>query len=425
MTGQDTDLGTGVSDDTPQAVESERAVLAAAMWSSESMLIAVQMLSDDDWYRPVHADLWRVMRRLHSAGVAIEPRAVYGEAKNLGAGHLSVVVDLGASGMAFGDVEYHCRRLIEATTSRELRRALHRGWQWATSIDREPVEVAEDIIESLRVVQRTQDIKSTEIDILDLVKRRVDPPDWVIPGLMARMNRLILTAPEGWGKSTLLRQLGMCTAAGLHPFRPEGIEPKRVYVLDAENPEDVNTEEYGRIHDYLGDIGQLPKPGMLIVDEHHGGIDLLDPRVTAGILNRLERLRPDLIIVGPLYQLHDENPHDEGPARKLARALDRMRSVNQSALITEAHSPHSDGPSGQLMRPFGASLWKRWPEFGFCLHPVPVDKGSSAEARHIAAAMKESQFSPWRGQRGRNRTWPKFLSQGSRLPWEEHSPLQY
>jgi hypothetical protein len=49
MTGWDTDLGTGVSEDTPQAPESERAVLAAAMWSAESMLTAVQMLSDDDW----------------------------------------------------------------------------------------------------------------------------------------------------------------------------------------------------------------------------------------------------------------------------------------------------------------------------------------------------------------------------------------
>jgi replicative DNA helicase len=425
MTGWDTDLSTGVSEDTPQAVESERAVLAAAMWSPEAMAEAVLLLSDDDWYRPIHADLWLVMRRLYAAGVTVEPRAVYGEALKLGRDHVAVVVDLGASGMAFGDISYHCQRISDATTARELRKALHRGWQLATSPDREPIAVAEDIIESLRVVQRIQDMPSTEIDVLDLVRRRVTPPDWVIPDLLARMNRLILTAPEGWGKSTLLRQIAMCVSAGLHPFRPEGISPRRVYVLDAENPEDINTEEYGRIYDYLDNIGQTPKPGMLIVDEHRGGVDLLDSKVAAGILNRLEQVRPDLIIVGPLYQLHDDNPHDEGPARKLARALDRMRSVNQSALITEAHSPHSDGPGGQMLRPFGASLWKRWPEFGFCLHPVPVDKTASAEARHIAESMKESQFTPWRGQRGRNRTWPKFLSQGSRLPWEEHQPLTY
>lgn len=420
----DSGLETGVSDNVPQAVESERAVLASVMWSQEAMTLAVNLLSDDDWWWPIHTDLWKVMRRLHSNGTVVEPRAIYGEAVKLSPGHVSVVVDLGAAGLAFGSVDYHCDRIVAAATRRALQKELRHGWQLATT-DRDPVATAEEIMDSLRNVQRMQETSSTEIDFLDLVKRRVDPPDWVLPGLLARMNRLIVTAPEGYGKSTLLRQLAVCTAAGLHPFLAEGIEPKRVYVLDAENPEDINTEEYGRIYDYLQNIGQLPKPGMLTIDEVGGDVDLLDPRAAATFYSRIERLKPDLIVVGPLYQLHSENPNDEAPARKLARVLDRMRSINKSALVTEAHSPHSDGPSGQLMRPFGASLWKRWPEFGFCLHPVPIDKGSSAEARHIAASMKESQFTPWRGQRGRNRTWPKFLSQGSRLPWEEHQPLTY
>src|SRR5262249_14349543 len=117
--------------------------------------------------------------------------------------------------------------------------------------------------------------------------------------------------------------------------------------------------------------------------------------------------------------------NDEGPARKLSGVFDRMVGVANSALITEAHTPHSDGPQGQLMRPYGASLWKRWPEFGFCLHPLQLDREVSQEAREISAKMRGARFSEWRGQRGGDRHWPRFLSVGGRLPWEEHVPLKF
>jgi hypothetical protein len=45
-----------------------------------------------------------------------------------------------------------------------------------------------------------------------------DPEDWVIPGLLAREDRLILTGAEGLGKMMLLRQIAVCAAAGLDPF---------------------------------------------------------------------------------------------------------------------------------------------------------------------------------------------------------------
>lgn len=421
MTGPDD--GEFIAAHAPSAVQSERAVLAACLYSPAAMNEAQQLLSDDDWWIPVHADLWLIMRMLHAAAVVVEPQAVYAEAAKRGQAHLDVLTQLVTSGMHGGSVDWHCQRIMQAAQHRMLQAVLRRGWQVATGSDVEPVGAAEDIIEQLRLMQRMQTDETTQIDVLDLVHRRVNPVDWVIPDLMARGNRMILTAPEGWGKSTLLRQIAFCTAAGLHPFRAEGIEPKRVYVLDAENPEDINTDEYGQIYDHLAGIGQLPKANQLIVDEVGANYNLLDPRIAAATMQRIERYRPDLIIAGPLYQLHEENPNDEGPARKLAGVLDRMRAVAGSALITEAHTPHNDGPQGQLLRPYGASLWKRWPEFGFCLHPVPLERHVGEEMRHISQKMRESRFSEWRGQRGRKREWPRYLASGGRLPWEEHQPL--
>jgi RecA-family ATPase len=40
----------------------------------------------------------------------------------------------------------------------------------------------------------------------------------VIPGLLERRDRLMLTGEEGLGKSYLLRQIAVMAAAGLDPF---------------------------------------------------------------------------------------------------------------------------------------------------------------------------------------------------------------
>src|SRR5690606_20278264 len=65
-----------------------------------------------------------------------------------------------------------------------------------------------------------------------------DTYDWVIPGLLERMDRLVLTGGEGLGKSTWLRQIAVLAAAGIHPTRhAERIDPVRVTVIDTENTE--------------------------------------------------------------------------------------------------------------------------------------------------------------------------------------------
>ncbi len=59
--------------------------------------------------------------------------------------------------------------------------------------------------------------------------------DWLVPGLLERQDRVILTGPEGGGKSTLLRQMAVQFASGIHPFGGDLFEPLRVLLLDLEN----------------------------------------------------------------------------------------------------------------------------------------------------------------------------------------------
>ncbi len=47
----------------------------------------------------------------------------------------------------------------------------------------------------------------------------------------------MLSAAEGVGKSTFMRQFAVLSAAGIHPFAFKPMKPTRVLVVDAENSE--------------------------------------------------------------------------------------------------------------------------------------------------------------------------------------------
>lgn len=403
------------------ALDSERIVMARILLEgTHTYLEARSLLSATDWWSTGHEDIWRAMAVVYDRDAALSPTAVMDQLRTTKSDCVTLIVDL-TTRDGVGELGYHCQRIANAACLRALTK-VGQGLIQRAQIGQDPVGVAEESIHELRLVQSMGlTPEPTELDFLDIVARPTGIDDFVIPGLLAPMNRFILTAGEGWGKSSLVRQIAACTAAGVHPFHPNAvINPKRVLVIDAENPEEINTEEYRRVYDCLDNLNHLPGRGMLTIEEA-GPMNLLDGRQAARLYKLVERVQPSLIAIGPIYQLHEDNPNDEGPARKLSAVLDRIRTISRAALIVEAHSPHSDGPMGRMLRPFGASLWKRWPEFGYCLEPAtPMGRGAepvSEAERELALQMRESKLTGWRGARAK-RDWPKKLGLGQRLPWE-------
>jgi replicative DNA helicase len=82
--------------------------------------------------------------------------------------------------------------------------------------------------------------------------------------------------------------------------------------------------------------------------------------------------------------------------------LDDLRGRYGFALILEHHAPHGPAKDRQ-MRPFGSSLWLRWPEFGIALRRDPNDKTALNVGR-------------WRGDRVKA-SWPDRLVRGKTWPW--------
>jgi replicative DNA helicase len=138
----------------------------------------------------------------------------------------------------------------------------------------------------------------------------------------------------------------------------------------------------------------------VFVERRPEGLNLAEPANVAWLMKRVTMCDPDILIIGPVYKLMNDNPNDEQTARACTVALDLIRTHGKCALLLEAHAGHGNPAlSDRPVRPTGSSLWMRWPEFGYGLRRAKTED---------AQEFHRVEFIPWRGARG-ERNWPSNL----------------
>jgi replicative DNA helicase len=408
----------------PQDVYAEQAALGACMLSSIACAEVLAAVAPEAFYQPRHATIYSAIAALFLAGEPVDQitLAKYlgdcGDLARIGGAPylytLTQAVPTAANGEYYADI----------VQDRSLRRALielgTRLTQMGYSPDGETSELIERAVTMSRELRdRGMEADEVEVeDILDFVQKE-DTFDWIVPGLLERMDRLILTAAEGGGKSTMMRQLAVTLAAGIHPFRTwETVDPIKVLVLDGENGEPASRRKYRPLLAAAEHIEQPVKRGQFHIECRPEGLDLTSPQDRSWVMRRVEKTNPDLLIIGPVYRLHAGDPNSEELARKVSVVIDEARATAGCAVLMEAHAPHHNGQGPHRnLRPLGSSLWMRWPEFGFGLRPVEDEKSAANEE-----GARGRRFVPWRGMRD-ERDWPQFVRQGERWPWISYRPI--
>jgi replicative DNA helicase len=333
------------------------------------------------------------------------------------AGGLPYLAELHRAAQPVSNLDWYARQIIDTARRRKLMDAAVRSHQRAQTPNG---ETADDLLafaleELGRINRADEGDLNGGLSVADLMG---EPPgyDWLIPGLLERGDRLILTGGEGAGKSTLGRQVAITTAAGLHPFTFREQEPKRVLVIDCENGLRLSMRRYRPLFAAAESEGCQVDPENFRLESHPGGLDLARRDGAAWLMRRVEHYKPDLLVVGPLYRLHAGDPSDERDARRIAEALDKVREVIGAAVLLEAHSPHqTPGVKRRNLRPVGSSLWMRWPEFGYGIRYADED---------TAYRFRVMDVEPWRGSRD-ERFWPKRIRAGgmsSPWPWVVDEP---
>ena len=309
--------------------------------------------------------------------------------------------------------ELSARRKLAAVASRVVQK-LDTAWAHAEDAAVQPI-VAEfraacDEIERC-AVDKTMPVPLGMGEFLE----EPDTHDWLIPGLLERSERIVLTGSEGLGKTVLCSQLATCMAGGVHPFTAHplgsGVRGIRVLVVDCENSAAQSRRRFRRMVGVVDHsrrtrgLSPMDWSESMFIEIRPAGIDLLSGRDVAWLEHAISATAPDLLVLGPLYKLHHTNPSDETSARELVWVLDGLRERYGFALLTEAHAGNASDVNGdRLMRPIGSSLFRRWPEFGFGLRKSPTQ------------GAPEVDVVSWRGSR-EERDWPEQLVRAETLPW--------
>ncbi len=242
-------------------------------------------------------------------------------------------------------------------------------------------------------------------DLWEFIRQPDEEFRWVVPDLLERGDRLMLTGFEGLGKSMLVRQLAVMIAAGLHPFRPGNIPPSKVLLIDCENSVRQSRRKFRKLASAsVMAQSRVPEGGLRIIHRSEG-IDLTREEDAAWLLERVVAHQPDVLFIGPFYRLHCADLNEELPARKAVAALDAARVKVDCALVVEAHAGHGEAGRRRSVRPVGSSLQLRWPEFGYGLVPANDEW-----------PCREVVVKGWRGPRD-ERDWPKRLTWGEPWPW--------
>jgi len=303
---------------------------------------------------------------------------------------------------------YRAREFADAVRDAAIRRGLkdiaQRYGDAASNPAWNSPEAVSKAIDELNVLRQSAVSRQFIARKLADILAESDEFDWVIPGLLERRDRLVLTGGEGAGKTTFIRQMAVLASAGIHPLTSAKINPVKVLVVDAENTE----RQWRRAVRWLSSAAArsgTADPGQVVHLMAGNRIDITRANHLGEIHRLIDEHEPDVLFIGPLYKLVPRAITNDDDATPLIVALDSLRERNL-ALVMEAHAGKSLGSDGDRnLAPRGSSALLGWPEFGFGLRVLQDDPDIVALHR-------------WRGDR-EQRDWPRHMRRGvdGEWPW--------
>jgi replicative DNA helicase len=301
-------------------------------------------------------------------------------------------------------VEHYASEVRGFSRRRQIITACRLTLQKAESLETDPQIL---IAEAVNRLSGIRDLGAPDISTMmlgELMAEEDDPYDWIIPDLLERMDRLVLTGEEGLGKSVFLRQLALMGAAGIHPFTREPMKPIKAHIIDLENTRRHVKRQLRGMWLQAKVQGHDPSERVAI-DCRPQGIDICRDADLSWINRCLDATQPDLLIIGPLYKLAPRALQTDDHVAPVMAAIDSIRSRG-IAIAMEAHAGHGTKNDERNMRPRGSAALMGWPEFGYGLRWNEVG---------------DVDMVAWRGDRD-ERHWPPRIARGGQWPWTPVNP---
>ena len=359
----------------PHSDDAERALLGAILMTPRQVLREIRyVLGPQDFYTVRHQTIFAAATVLGADGGAVDISTVAERLKanqQLGlAGGNEYLIDLMASTPAVTNATAYADIIVKHSLARRTIAVglgiAERGY----NLD-DPGEIAAAGQVDLGFIN-TEAATSSGADanlhrMEDFVAADHKPPPWVIPGMFRQRWRHILIAPEGAGKTVLMRQIGVCAAAGVHPFTMKRIPAQKVLIIDVENPSDAVVDTMRPLMFMANKtVPEGWNKDNLMFWHYERGVNLRSRVGQAQFIDLFEKVRPNLVLMGPLYKLSRRGGGDfEQEANEVQDFLDQMRAEFSFALMIEHHMPSVR--DDKKPKPKGSALWQHWPEMGHAL----------------------------------------------------------
>lgn len=184
-----------------QAAPEEFDLIGAAIMAPE--LATAINLSPNDFYSGRMGALWSAIGSLHTAGHPVDAVRLVDEAAKLGAliPH-QLVIDCVGRGMA-AEAEYYAEKIRDGARRRGMKRTLLSAMQ-RTEMGEPLEEILGSINSGLNIASPAERVIEQAMTLQEFVGQTLPPTEWVIPGLLSKGDRLVLTGTEGAGKALAL-----------------------------------------------------------------------------------------------------------------------------------------------------------------------------------------------------------------------------
>ena len=364
----------------PSNIEAEESYIGALLLDANKLLDSIDTIEPDNFYRPLHGQIFSVIRDLVSQGEYVDYVTVQNELRSRGTEvDLAVLSALQMNTPGSYGATRWAQIILEKSDARRTLHVLNDATREIYD-GADPYSTSTTISNELALLGTPADRAPESLTIEEWIElsKLEESSQVIIPGITNQGWRTIVVGAEGSGKTSILRTISMAVAQGHHPFWfSTKIVPRRVLYVDLENPLEVLGEphveafvKYIKLHD-----PDIYDPTRLKVWRRPGGINIRTQRDRADFQREIINHRPELVCIGPLYKMYSGSSSErlDESAEEAMRVLDDLRTKYNFGLIMEHHAPKGQAGQKRDMTPFGSSSWLRWPEVGVSLYTDKTD----------------------------------------------------
>lgn len=355
----------------PHDIEAEQSLLGACLLQRRPFEIAVELgMEAGHFYKPAHQYIFQAMTVVSLSGLQIDVVTLSAQLREVqmldDVGGSSYLLSIQNATPSTSTAKRYAAIILETAQLRNLIDAAARATDLAYS-GSDPLAAATTAQEMFAgIVEDTMGFTESRwplyLTASDIVGQQ--RTDWAVHKLLLPQEVAIFTAGPGIGKSTLLRGLAYAAENSLDPWTTQalpGVERQRALVMDFETQAWNVKASSMRIRRDVAfwhglDQSEVFEPAIV---QHRGRIDVRNPRDMSEIRRHMRAVRPKLLCIGPLKNIHVQKPNEtyEETALGVSDALMGLMAEFDCALAIESH-----GTKGDRGQTSGSERWLDWPD---------------------------------------------------------------